>query len=189
MKRFINDVWKTTAGKFSVVFLAIAIIMTISLIKNASSMELLAIPFAMVTGGFYIASIAGFIVSIACLIRDRNPKKHQRLSKVLTVCAWGCAALCLIAGGTTQLIFWLMALSLSTDKILKNILYYGGLIVVSWAYLFLCWIVQARYYGGNWLSFENPFRIGNLYPYHVWATILIVMTVYKLYKHYSAKKD
>ena len=186
MKKFMKEVWETLAGKLSALFLVIGIATTIILIMYASSMELLAIGWFFTTCSFYIASVVCFICGISHTVVARNPQKHQKLSKFITVCAWICASFCLVINGTTYLegeilrfIFWLGALLLANTALLKNIVYYGGLIMVSW-YYFWFWLIE--------YIFEPQNRIyGGDFVYPIWAFILLLMIFGKIYKRWLRK--
>ncbi len=187
MKKFMKKVWETLAGKLSALFLIIGIVMTIILIKYASSMELGAIVWFFATCAFYIVSVVSFLCGITHAIIACSPQKHQKLSKIITVCAWICASFCLVINETTYLeggilrfIFWLGALLLANTPLLKNMVYYGGLIIVGWFFLWFQLIIPLFGSGRSHLYACE-------YVYPIWAFVLVLIMFGKVYKRWLRK--
>lgn len=178
MKKILKEYWKTLIGKLSVLFFVVAFVMTIQLIKYSHLMELAAIPFLFMTLVFYAIAIVGFVWGILHTVTELNSKKHKRLSKFITISSWCCAAciLCTPAGplGALPFFFWFNAFVLANTNVLKNILYYGGILLV------------ARNYFWNWFYFRRlPHPLDGGLILGLWITILLIVTICKLYKYYK----
>ncbi|MBP5344376.1 MAG: hypothetical protein J6Y85_04835 [Alphaproteobacteria bacterium] len=199
MKKLLKNIVHTTAGKLSILFLSIGLIMTVVLVTYSASMELLAIPYAMATIGFYGIFFCCLLCAIMRVIVNQNPNKHHKLVSVMEGVAWICSACCLssFTAGLYYInpsrvpfiigiCFWLLAFSLAGTRILKRVLYFGAVVVVFSTISFRLW-----YWPRSRTILELLLGSSPMEFFCYWGIFLIGIALYELieflYKYFISQ--